>query len=80
MVEVGRGVEGRTFRSLQSKYNSNFMRLSAINSRNLFKIRSSSVEINQPGTMDIYKIFTNFFEVDRDDYETQLNGFKTLFP
>jgi len=64
------------------------MRFAAINSRNLFNIRHSSIEINQPGTMDNYRIFTNFFEIDRslekkkmeNDYETLLNGFKTLFP
>lgn len=42
------------------------------------------VEVNQPGTMDNYRIFLHFFEVDRSldmlDYEVLLSGFKTLFP
>lgn len=62
------------------------MRLAAINSSNLFNIRNSSVEVNQPGSMDNYRIFLSFFEIDRStvnniqDQEKLLNGFKTLFP
>lgn len=88
LVEVKKGVERRGVQSTNTYYRSNFMRLSAINSRNLFNIRPTLLEINQPGSMDNYRIFTNFFEIDRtqerkkmeDDYETLLNGFKTLFP
>lgn len=86
LTEVTKGVERRNFRSLSSYYKSNFMRLAAINSSNLFNIRNSSVEVNQPGSMDNYRIFLSFFEIDRStvnniqDQEKLLNGFKTLFP
>jgi hypothetical protein len=46
LTEVTKGVERRNFRSLSSYYKSNFMRLAAINSSNLFNIRNSSVEVN----------------------------------
>jgi hypothetical protein len=84
ITEVSRSQEGRQFKSLQSSYRSNFTKLSAITSRSLFNIRQALVEVNQPGTMDNYRIFLHFFEVDRSldmlDYEVLLSGFKTLFP
>ena len=45
-VEVLKGTESRTFRSLSTFYKSNFMRLAAMNSRNLFNIRFSNVKVN----------------------------------
>lgn len=88
LVEVNRGVRHRSLKSLKSYFRCNFFRVAAINSRNLYDIRHGALLEKQGGFMDNYRVFTNFFDIDKPsllkkgdlNYETLLNGFKTLFP
>ena len=81
--------EETSFQAQKPSFKNTFLRLSALNSQNLFQIRNSKFDflrrLEQPRSMDSYQVFCEFFELpsgasgDRD-YEQLLGGFKTLFP
>jgi len=90
LIEVKRGIERNSFHAQNGHFRSNFFRVAAVNTANLYDIRHKNFDTlrqsHQYRKVDNFNYFCKFFGIENyqgqadPDYETLLKGFKTMYP